>query len=145
MSNFEVAKRFEDFLESRDLVGLQALLADDFRAKGGTLELVKQQALGYLRIFFTAFPDHSFGFADFDEKGDLVYCTGQETGTHKGVLDLHPLGMLVSLPPTGKSFTLPKSKFTFRVTGDKVMYFSEEPVKGGGLAGILEQLGVKLP
>jgi len=145
MSNLEVAKRFANLLESRDVNRLQVLLADDFSAKGGTLELAKQQALGYLQIFFTAFPDHRFGFTDFDEKGDLVYCTGQETGTHNGVLDLKPLGMPVSLPPTGKSFNLPKSTFTFRVAGDKVTYFSEETVKGGGLAGILEQLGVKLP
>jgi predicted ester cyclase len=145
MSNLEVAKRFANLLESRDVKGLQVLLADDFRAKGGTLELAKQQALGYLQIFFTAFPDHSFGFSDFDEEGDLVYCTGQETGTHKGVLDLNPLGMPVSLPPTGKSFKLPKSVFTFRAANDKLIYFSEEAVEGGGLAGILAQLGVKLP
>ncbi len=145
MSNLEVAKRFADLLESGDVKGLQVLLADDFKAKGETLELTKPQALGYLQIFFTAFPDHRFGFTDFDEKGDLVYCTGQETGTHKGVLDLNPLGMPISLPPTGKSFILPKSVFSFRVAGDKVTYYSEEAVKGGGLAGILEQLGVKLP
>jgi len=66
MSNLEVAKRFANLLESKDVKGLQVLLADDFRAKGGTLELAKQQALGYLQIFFTAFPDHSFGFADFE-------------------------------------------------------------------------------
>ena len=145
MSNLEVAKRVADLLDSRDVKGLQALLADDFRAKGATLELTKQQALGYLQIFFTAFPDHSFGWTDFEEKGDLVYCSGQETGTHKGVLDLNPFGMPVSLPPTGKTFKLPESVFTFRVAGDKVTYYSEETVKGGGLAGILEQLGVKLP
>lgn len=145
MSNLEVAKRFADLLESGDIKGLQVLLTDDFRAKGATRELTKQQALGYLQIFFTAFPDHCFGFTDFEEKEDLVSCTGQETGTHKGILDLNPLGMPVSLPPTGKSFNLPKSIYTFRVAGDKVTYYNEEPVKGGGLAGILEQLGVKLP
>lgn len=142
MSNLETAKRAADLLESGDLKGLQALLADDFRAKGATLELTKQQTLGYLQIFFTVFPDHSFSFTDFEEKEGLIYCTGQETGTHTGVLDLNPFGMPVSLPPAGKSFKLPKSAFTFRVVGDQVTYFSEEAVKGGGLAGIQEQLGV---
>jgi hypothetical protein len=145
MSNLEVAKRFANLLESRDVKGLQVLLADDFRAKGGTLELTKQQVLGGLQILFTAFPDHSFGFADFEEKGDLIYCTGHETGTHKGVLDLNPFGMPISLPSTGKSFKLPKSIFTFRAANDKLIYFSEEAAEGGGLAGILAQLGVKLP
>jgi len=145
MSNLEVVKRFTDFLESRDVQGLQAIMEDDFRAKGGTRELTKQQALGYLLMFFTAFPDQSFGFADFEEKGDLIYCTGQEMGTHLGVLDLKPFGIPVSLPPTGKSFKLPKSVYTFRVAGDKVTFYGEEATQGGGLAGILEQLGVKLP
>jgi predicted ester cyclase len=131
-------------LETRDLQGLQALLADDFKAKGATLELTKQQTLGYLLIFFTAFPDHRFSFTDFEEKEGSIYCTGQETGTHQGILDLNPFEMPVSLPPTGKSFKLPKSVFTFRVAEEKVTYFSEEAVKGGGLAGILAQLGVKL-
>ena len=92
MSNLEVAKRFADLLETGDLKGLQPLLADDFKAKGATRELTKQQALGYLQIFFTAFPDHRFGFTDFEEKGDWVHCTGQETGTHlrgEGCAALH--------------------------------------------------------
>ena len=143
MANLETAKRAADLLESRDLKGLQALLADDFRAKGATRELTKQQTLGYLQIFFTAFPDHNFNFIDFEEKEGSIYCTGQETGTHKGVLDLNPFGMPVLLPPTEKSFKLPKSVFTFRVVGDKVTYYSEEAVMGGGLAGILEKLGGK--
>ena len=145
MGNLEIAKRMAELLEARDLKGMQVLLSDDFKAKGGTLELTKPQALGYLQIFFTAFPDHRFGFTDFVEKGDSVESTGQETGTHTGLLDLKPLGMPLSLPPTGKSFKLPKSVYTFHVAGDKVTYFSEEAVAGGGLAGILEQLGVKLP
>jgi hypothetical protein len=145
MSNLEVAKRFANLLEAGDVKGLQPFLADDFRAKGATRELTKQQALGYLQIFFTAFPDHRFGFTDFEEKGDWVRCTGQETGTHKGVLELNPFGIPISLPPTGKSFKLPKSVFSFRVAGDKVTYYNEEAVKGGGLTGILEQLGVKIP
>jgi hypothetical protein len=145
MSNLEIAKKFAGLLESRDVKGLQAIMADDFKAKGGTRELTKPQALGYLKIFFTAFPDHRFGFADFEEKGDLLNCTGQETGTHKGILDLNPLGMPILLPPTGKSFKLPKSVYTFRVAGDQVTFYSEETVEGGGLAGILEQFGAKLP
>ena len=145
MGTLEIVKRFADLLESGDVKGLQPYLADEFRAKGATRELTKSQALGYLQLFFTAFPDHCFGFADFEEKGDWVFCTGQETGTHQGILDLNPFGMPISLPPTGKSFKLPKSMYSFRVAGDKVTHYIEEAVQGGGLAGILEQLGVKIP
>ncbi len=145
MSNLETAKRFANLLESGDVKGLQALLADDFQAKGATRELTKQQALGYLQTLFAAFPDFRFGFTDFGEEGDLIYCAGQETGTHKGVLDLTHFGIPISLPPTGKSFKMPKSRYTFRVAEDKITFYGEEAVQGGGLEGILAQLGVKLP
>ena len=113
MNNLETAKRAADALESKDLKSLQVLLADDFRAKGGTAELTKQQTLAYLQIFFTAFPDHRFGFSDFEEKGDLVTCTGEETGTHQGVLDLNPLGVPVLLPPTGNLSNCQKAYLHF--------------------------------
>jgi hypothetical protein len=145
MNNLEVAKRFANLLESGDVKELQILMTDDFKAKGGTRELNKQQALAYLQLFSAAFPDNRFGFTDFEVKGDVIQCFGQETGTHLGILDLKPFGIPISLSPTGKSFKLPKGTYTFRVAGDKVTEYIEETVTGGGLAGILEQLGVKIP
>lgn len=48
MSHLETAKRAADLLESGDVKGLQALLADDFKTKGATVELTKQHTLSYL-------------------------------------------------------------------------------------------------
>lgn len=145
MNDPKIARRFADLLEAKDLNGLQELVSDGFSAKGPTRELNKQQTFAYLKILFTAFPDLNFGLTDFEEKGDLLYCTSHERGTHNGVLDLTPFGMPISLPPSGKTFTLPEGGFIIRVADGKVVYFSEEPGEGGGLAGILAQLGVKLP
>ena len=50
MSNLEIAKRAADLLESKDLKGLQAFLADDFKVKGAMAELTKHQTFGYLQI-----------------------------------------------------------------------------------------------
>jgi SnoaL-like domain len=145
MTNLEVATRFSEFLERRDVAGLQALLADDFAAQGPTMEINKQQTVAYLQILFTAVPDYRFGLTNFQEEGELVRCTTHESGTQLGVLDLKGLGMPVSLPPTGKSFQLPSSTLTIRVVNGKIAYFGEDAVPGGGLAGMLEQLGVRLP
>ena len=144
MSNIETAKRFAALVEAKDFNGLQAILADDFTAKGPSMELNKQQVVGYLKVLFTAFPDHSFGMTNFEEKSDSVYCDSYEKGTHHGTLDLNPFGLPVTLPPTGKVFTLPKGRFAFRVADNRITYFHEEAIQGGGLAGILAQLGVKL-
>lgn len=145
MDNIEIAKKLSEAFEARDLASLQALLADDFAAKGPTVELTKAQTLGYLKVLFTAFPDHRFGLTDFRQDGEDVQCTSHESGTHTGMLDLSPFGIPVSLPATGKGFRLPSSTLTVRVANEKIIYFGEESVPGGGLAGILEQLGVKLP
>lgn len=143
MTSLETVKRAAHLLESRDIQGFQAMLADDFIARGAAQELNKSQALGYLQIFFAAFPDHRFNFTNFTEKGDEITCTGQETGTHLGLLDLKPFGIPVSLPATGRSYKLPISVFTFRVSGEKLTGYSEEATPGAGMAGILEQLGIK--
>ena len=145
MSNLEVAMRFSECLECRDLAGLQTLLTDNFVAKGPTMELTKQQTLAYLQLLFTAFPDHSFGLADYEEEGELIHCTTHESGTHQGVFDLKAFGLPVSLPPSNKSFSLPSGTLTFRVVDGKIAYFGEDAAEGGGLAGILDQLGVRLP
>jgi ketosteroid isomerase-like protein len=145
MSNLEIAMRFFEFLECRDLAGLETLLADDFAAKGPTMELTKQQALAYLQLLFTAFPDHRFGLADYEEEGELIHCTTHESGTHQGILDLKAFGLPVALPPTNKPFRLPGGRLTIRVADGKIAYFGEEATEGGGLAGILDQLGVRLP
>jgi hypothetical protein len=145
MSNLDVARKAAALLEARDVQGLQALMADDFAAKGPTLDLTKQQAIGYLQILFTAFPNHGFGFADFQDKGDSVDCSCIETGTHTGLLDLNPLGLPLSVPPTGKAFKLPKRTATFRVAGDKLTYYGEEDVPGATLKDLLGQLGISLP
>jgi predicted ester cyclase len=145
MSNIEIARKFSETLESRNLESLQALLADGFAAKGPSMQLTREQTLGYLKVLFTAFPDYSFGLTDFRQEGESIQCTSHESGTHTGLLDLKPFGLSVSLPPTGKPFRLPGSTFTIHVANDKITYFGEESVPGGGLAGILGQLGVKLP
>lgn len=145
MDALDTAKKAADLLDCRDLAGLQKLMADGFTAKGPAQMLNKAQTLGYLQLFFTAFPDHHFNFTGFKLEGNLVHCSGQETGTHLGTFDLKPLGKPITLPPTGKTFSLPKSRFSFGMVDGMLTSFTEEPIKGGGLAGILEQLGVKLP
>ena len=144
MNKIEIAKKFASLLKSRDWSGLRDLLADKFTARGPTLALNKEQLISYLQILITAFPDMEFGLADFEEKDGLMVSRGREKGTHTGMLDLRPLGIEVSLPPTGKTFELPETLYLIGVADGKVVYYGEEEVKGGGLAGLLSQLEVNL-
>ena len=145
MSNLEIAEKCASLLEAKDLNGLEDILAENFSIVGPSGELDKQQAISYLKTLFTAFPNMKFGFMYLEEKGYLVSCDIHRTGTHTGLLDLTPFGLPVSLPPTGKVFDLPVCGFVFGVENDKIIFYSEAIQEGGGLAGILAQLGVKLP
>jgi hypothetical protein len=144
VSELDVVKSFMGLIESKDLQGLEDILADDFSAKGPTMQLNKGQGVAYFNLLFTAFPDISYGVPEYEQKGDLIFCTIHEKGTHTGTLDLKPFGMPVTLAPTGKRFALPEGKLVFRVEGDKISSLSEQAVVGGGLAGVLAQLGVKI-
>lgn len=145
MINVNAAKKFADLLEAKDLNGIQEILAEDFVAKGPTMELNKQQAINYLQALFTAFPNFSFGLTDIEETEGQIRFTSYQKGTHQGVLDLNSFGIPISSPPTGKTFNLPKEKILLRMADDKITYFTEEIAEGGGLAGILAQLGIVSP
>ena len=144
MSNLQIAEKCANLLETKDLNGLRDVLAENFSTEGPTAELNKQQAISYLGTLFTAFPDMTFGFIYFEEKQYLVTCDIHQKGTHTGVLDLTPFGLPVSLHPTGKTFDLSVGGFVFGVENEKIIFFSESIREGGGLAGILAQLGVKI-
>jgi predicted ester cyclase len=143
VGNIDVAKRFTDALEARDLDLAGAMMADEFKAIGPSLHLTKPQTMAYLQRLFTAFPDYSFNFEGLEQAGDHVHCYAHERGTHLGTLDLNTFGMPLVVAATGKSFHLPKSAFTFQADCEKVTSFKEEVQQGGGLAGMLAQLGVK--
>ena len=145
MSNLEIAEKCASLLEAKDLNGLEDVLAENFTTEGPTAELNKQQTMSYLSRLFTAFPNMKFGFMYLEEKGYLVSCDAHQTGTHLGLLDLTAFGLPVSLPPTGKVFDLPVNGFVFGVENGKIIFYSEAIREGGELAGILVQLGVKLP
>ncbi len=145
MKNLETAQKFASLLNARDWNELHDLLAENFTARGPTLALNREQIIHYLQILITAFPDMEFGLTNFEEKDGLMVSKGREKGTHTGRLDLHPLGIEVSLPPTGKTFELPETIYMIGAAGGKVIYYGEEEVAGGGLAGLLAQLGVEVP
>jgi hypothetical protein len=88
-------------------------------------------------------PDWNFHASDFSERGDTVKVTVGITGTQTRTLPGLMPGML-ALPPTNKSFIIPEEHISFKVRGDKISECVVDKVPGGGVMGILAQLGVQL-
>jgi len=76
--------------------------------------------------------------------GGVVKISAELKGTHSGVLDLSPVGLGVT-PATNKSFAMPREHGKVTIKGDKVASWVVERIEGGGLTGILGQLGLTVP
>lgn len=88
-------------------------------------------------------PDWNFHARDFTVSGDTVKVTVAITGTQSRTLPGLMPGM-EALTPTNKRFILPEEHISFKVRGDKIFECSVDKVPGGGVMGILTQLGVRL-
>jgi len=134
-----------DSVQKGDFAKAKSLLADDFQFSGPVPEPINGDAwMGMSMNLKKAFPDLDYRFHVDDADGDVVKLSAQLKGTHSGDLDLTAIGMGV-IPPTNKSFANPHEHGKATVKGDKITAWVVEPIEGGGVMGILSQLGVKPP
>lgn len=134
-----------DAVQKGEFDKAKSLLADDFLFSGPVPEPVNGQAwLGLSSTLKAAFPDLNYQFKVDSADGNTVKVSAQLKGTHTGNLDLTALGMGV-IPPTNKSFTNAHEHGTVTVKGEKIASWAVDRTEGGGVMGILSQLGVKPP
>ena len=140
-----VAQSFAEAFNAGDLEKVAGYLAEDFRFSGPTPQpLGAREWLGMTQALRAAFPDIQYNLRILSVEGNKVATTTQMTGTHTGVLDLTPMGLGV-IPPTGKSFSNPKEHGEAVIEGGKIVSIRVESAEGGGLEGILRQIGVQPP
>jgi hypothetical protein len=134
-----------DSVQKGDFAKARFLLSDDFQFSGPVPEPINGEAwMGMSMNLKKAFPDLDYHFHVDGADSNVVKLSAQLKGTHSGDLDLTALGMGV-IPPTNKSFANPYEHGRVTVKGDKVASWSVDPIEGGGVMGILSQLGIKPP
>ncbi len=67
----------------------------------------------------------------------------QITGTHTRDLVL-PVPGMPPIPATGKRVSLPEEHITFTFKGDTLASLTSDNVPGGGIPGLLAQIGVPM-
>jgi predicted ester cyclase len=145
MSKVDTVRAFSDALEARDFDKAAAYLTDDFVFAGPVPQPVgKREFIAVQSAFEDAFQDWSFNSHDEVERGDQVTAAVQITGTHSRDLVL-PIPGMPTIPATGKRVSLPEEHITFTFKGDKIASLTSDNTPGGGVPGILAQLGVPLP
>jgi len=145
MSASEMASTLLKSIEAGEMAAAAKLLSDGFMFSGPVPQPIGgSEWLGMHEKLNAAFPDFRFNLSDLHEHGSQIHGTVQISGTNKGSLDLSSIGM-PTIPATGKSIKLPKEELTFTSENGKLASLSVAPVAGGGVMGILGQLGVKVP
>ena len=145
MGALDVVKTGLAAVEASDFKKLEGMVADDFVFAGAMPEPVgKHEFIGVQTAVNKAMPDWKFNPTDFKEDGDKVTVNFQITGTQTGELSL-PIPGFPKVAPTGKKVSLPKEPSTFTVKNGKLARLDVVSTPGGGVQGILAQLGVKMP
>ena len=145
MTKTETIKAFSAALEAREFERAASYLADDFIFSGPVPQPIgKQEFIAIQSAFENAFEDWSFNSHDEVEQGDKVVAAVQITGTHTRDLIL-PMPGMPTIPATNKKVSLPEEHLEFTFKGDKIASLTSDNVPGGGVPGVLQQIGVPLP
>ena len=144
MTNIDVIKEGFAACQAGDFKKLSNMITDDFKLEGPVPEPIgKKEFIGLMTAMITAFPDWKFNVSDIEEKGDKVFVTTRISGTQTATLTLPMLPQPVK--PTGKHFQLPAEHQAITVKNGKMSHYKVDVVPGGGVMGVLSQLGVAMP
>ena len=145
MSATEIVKSFITALQSGDTEVAATFISDDFVVRGWTpYPLDKAKFLATQSALLDAMPDFSYNLSDVHKAGDGVEALIQVTGTQTNDLIL-PMHGMPPFPATGLAIDLPQVKVRFVLKEHKVSEMNVESIPGGGLAGLLQQVGTELP
>lgn len=143
MSRTEIISAFSAAMEANDFEQAGTYLDEAFTLSGPAPQPVgKHEFLAMQSAFQRAFPDWKFNLHDAEEQGDIVTGAVQITGTHTE--DLVLPGM-PPIPATHKKVSLPEEHLMFTFKGDRIASLASDNVPGGGIPGVLQQIGVPIP
>jgi predicted ester cyclase len=145
MSNIDVFKSGLAAFEARDAKKVDSLFSEDMVFAGPVPQPIGKHAfVGLQSALVAAMPDWKFNASDFKEEGDKVTAKAHISGTQSAPLSLPALG-IQSFAGTGKHIQLPYEQLTATFKNGKVTRLEAERVAGGGVPGVLAQLGAEMP
>ncbi|MGE5401981.1 MAG: ester cyclase [Ignavibacteriales bacterium] len=145
MKPADMVEEFLTAIEKNNFPRAESYLSENFKVTGvGPEPLGMREFLGVHRALGKGMPDFRFNYRIVKEKGNKVNLTVKITGTHSMEMPA-PVPGLKNIAPTNKTVTMPEEPLEITVSGSKIEKLQLEHVTGGGLQGILRQLGVKMP
>lgn len=140
--------KVEEFLtaiEKNDFAKAESFLSKTFKVTGvGPEALNAKDYLNVHRAFNKGMPDFKFNYKIEHEKNKVVEVKVRITGTHTKDMPA-PIPGLKNISTTNKPVNMPEETVKFTVRDNKIEKLHLESVPGGGLPGLLKQLGVEMP
>lgn len=146
----ETVAIFMENLEAGAFERAAAFLSDDFTFIGLTPQVLNKssfiQLMSELKegIPGLAFHFRVAGKEDLQEMGVRVVGEVQMSGHQVNALNLYQLTLPI-IPQRGRSFSLPVERWKFELREDKIRLIRAEPTPGGGIPGLVHQLGSDIP
>jgi predicted ester cyclase len=145
MTKTETVRALLSAIEAQRWDEARGYLADDFAFSGAVPQPVNADAwLAVHKAFAAAMPDFSFNARDIREEESSVRLQVQPSGTQTRELAL-PIPGIPAIAPTGKRVQLAPESCACEFRGDKLISYHVHTTPGGGVQGILAQLGVAAP
>jgi predicted ester cyclase len=141
VSSLDLVKGWISAYESGNTDYLREHTAEDMTVIGAAPQPIPwKDYSNSVENLMRAFSDFRFNASNFKVVGDRVTCSVRITCIHSGVLDF-PMMNIHGFQPTGKRVKLPLELNTYTIRNGKVHSLEIEKVEGGGIAGILTQIG----
>lgn len=146
----ETVNAFMQALEAKEFSRAANYLSDTLSFIGFTPRpLTKKQFVIVMEGLTEGFPNLSYNVYDVKEvddtlEGKRVRATVHITGTQVDSFVLPPLG-LAPIPQTGRSISLPEETWEALIRDDVISTIRVDGVPGGGMEGLLNQLGIDDP
>jgi hypothetical protein len=145
MNDIDVVKAGLAASEAGQISKFAESLTDDMVFAGPVPQPIgKREFVGLMTALVAGIPDWKFNARDYKQVGDKVTAVFQITGTQTRELNL-PMPGFQKFPASGKHVALPKEGITITIKNGKIARLESAVVPGGGVAGVLAQLGVPMP
>jgi predicted ester cyclase len=137
-----VVRELLDAIDDGDWDRVQELTSPDFekRSRIAPEPIRRDRWLDMHRRLHAALPDMRHNPSDFRESGGRVEFNLHMAGTHTGTLSLPELGV-PDIPATGRRVEFPPQSDVFEVRDGRVVGGESTIPPGGGIPGLLAQLG----
>ncbi len=145
MNRVEMVKALITAWQSGDMELAARCMSEDCIVSGFTPNpLERDEFLAVQSELLAAMPDFSYNVSELHAKGNEVTGLIAISGTHSNDLEL-PMYGLKTIPATGLAIVLPQVESSWQVEHEKVERVRVREVPGGGLTGLLQQVGAELP